>query len=161
MPAPGNVYPCAILLRVGVPDDVSVFSMAALSEEGVVAAPLLPHIVEDKVCRPVIDACSDGEYRRANLSIGCANGDFVRSLFLERTEIQAISLFHPAKWPGSDSFAFENGLPCINIRNQEAFDRILRCCHHYCDLRRFREITNLVDSDNRSCSCADSDENSS
>lgn len=45
----------------GMIDDVAVVHVAAVFQERIIAAALLPHVVQQVVCGTVVDLCIDGE----------------------------------------------------------------------------------------------------
>ena len=66
MPAAGDVDQGRIPLREI--HDEAVAGMAGIAQEGIIAAALLAHIIEQEIRRPVIHICSDGKLRGADIA---------------------------------------------------------------------------------------------
>ena len=66
MPAAGDVDQGRIPLREI--HDEAVAGMAGIAQEGIIAAALLAHIIEQEIRRPVIHICGDGKLRRADIA---------------------------------------------------------------------------------------------
>ena len=68
MPTSGHIEEGAVFLRIRMPDDDSILSVAAVLEERVPTATLLTHIVQHKIGRSVINLRIYREYLRAGLA---------------------------------------------------------------------------------------------
>ena len=85
----------------GMIDDVAVVHVAAVFQERIIAAALLPHVVQHVVCSTVVDLCIDGE--TGGDRFACFQ--IIRARFCEITEVQPVGTLHASHLAG--------GLGCV------------------------------------------------
>ena len=127
----------------GMVYDIAVVHVATVLQERIVTATLLAHIVQQKVCRTVINMCIDGETGRD----GFSSFQIVSTRFRKVAEVQSIGRFHSPYLAG--------GLGCLESAHFFSGEGVHQCivfyirpffAHEYGHFNGLRQVAELIDS---------------